>query len=178
VVQQQILIAAKHLGLIASLVTALGPMASVARCCCFGEQVRQSMGLSSQVDRCCVASLPGALVSAPHLTPQHAERSCCQTRSNEISPFAVSRGSSASESAVKDACECQCERACQATEVAWLRAQPKSEELPRMGAGCAVMVGVLARLPVGVLPAWSGSAHSVSFLSAQDRCVLLCRWLN
>lgn len=175
-VQHQILIAAKHLSLIASLVIALGPMASAARCCCFGAQVRQSMRLASQVDRCCVASLPADPVFAP--SPQLTERSCCQTRSSDISPSAVACGASASEASVNDACECQCEQACQATEVAWLRAQPKSEELHQLGAGFVVMVGVLARPPIGGLPTWSGPAHGVSFLSAQDRCVLLCRWLN
>ncbi len=69
-VRQQILVAAKLLSPIASLVIALGPMASVVKCCCFAERVRQWIGSTSQFDLYKAPSLAGSPIAAEPVDPR------------------------------------------------------------------------------------------------------------
>jgi hypothetical protein len=176
-VLQQILVAAKLLSLIASLVIALGPMTSVAKCCCFGEQIRQWIGSTAQVDRCCAPPMARDPISAEPVALQQAERSCCQTLTTKLPAADMRQGASACDSSIVDTRACQCERAWDAGQFLAFRAQPKSEDSPRPNAQFAVGIVSLAPPPGSVLTR-NVSARSVPFLSAQDRCVLLCRWLN
>ncbi len=175
-VQQQILVAAKQFSLIASLVIALGPMASVARCCCFGEQVRQWIGSTSQFDRCYAPSLAGISIAAEPVDPKPAERNCCQTLAARIPVTDLLSRASACESSV-DTRACLCERACHACEAPVFHARLNSEDFSRAGAQFAVVIGSIAPRLSNVVSR-NEATSVISFLSAQDRCVLLCRWLN
>lgn len=176
-VQQQIRAAAKHLSLIASLLIALGPMASAGRCCCFGKQVRQWIGSISQDGRCCADSLAHGQALDESLAPQQAERSCCRTSATKLPATIIRQDASACESSAVDARACRCEQGCQAGEVPAVRAQSELKDLSRTGAEFAVAIGFIAPPPVSVLSR-NDSPRVTPFLSAQDRCVLLCRWLN
>lgn len=171
--QHQIRVVAKHLSLIASLVLALGPMASAARCCCLGTQVLQV----SKVDRCCGNGLADGSASAMAVPSHQTERSCCQIPVVKGPVADMPQGALACESSVVDKRACLCEQACQTGEASAVRTLSKLKDSVRTTAEFAIPIGLLAP-PLGGVPSRNGSERSISFLSAQDRCVLLCRWLN
>ncbi|TVP99279.1 MAG: hypothetical protein EA381_10330 [Planctomycetaceae bacterium] len=165
------------LGLVMSFSLILGPTVSMARCCCVANEVRQWIRLAAPEAGCCSQSaassrLADAVGTDAASLEACSQSSCCQRTANFLSAvpsYQIDAGDS----------DCGCERQC-VGDLAFENAAlpPLAESIFDSHSLATSLPGWVFSLDRDAPAPIAGATSGLPVLSAQDRCVRLCRWLN